>query len=143
MPIGCATACFDMCHRCGGTQAQQFDYPLMDVQELRVNDGCGREILHDRSEFAVCAGHFCLQRDLHAIRRESLAFHIMQCFCVHALDHLAYLSLSFYGCERNVEAMLVDVNDIRDGRAERTKDRSRSKTYTWEMPRRSATPQAK
>src|ERR1700736_4869792 len=48
----------------------------------------------------------------------------MEGLFAHALDHLAHAALPFRAGERNVEAMLVDMGDIRDGRAESAEDRS-------------------
>src|SRR5258706_3481387 len=91
---------------------------------MRINRTGGREFLSAREEPAVCVGYFGFERELRAVGRTPLTFHIVQGFSAHASDHLAYLVLPFFTRKRNVEAMLVDVGDIRDGRAERTEDRS-------------------
>src|SRR5438874_207610 len=125
--IGWVPDDFVMCHRCSSAQAQQFNCSLARIQETRIDRSRGRNFLDDRSELLVLAGYVSyvgFERELHAVGRDSLTFHIVQGLFAHALDHLAHAALSFRAGERNAEAMFVDVGDIRDGRAERAEDSS-------------------
>src|SRR6266568_8460453 len=122
--IGCVPDDFVMCHRCSSAQAQQFNSSLARIQETQIDRSRGRDFLDDRSELAIRAGYTGFERELYAVGRDSFTFHIVQCLFAHALDHLAHAALPFRAGERNVEAVFVDVGDIRDGRAERAEDSS-------------------
>src|SRR5690242_10469914 len=91
---------------------------------MQINRTGRREFLSDREEPAVCVRYLGFEREMQALRPNPLTFEIVHGFSAYAFDPLAYLVLPFFTRKRNVEAMLVDVGDIRDGRAERTEDRS-------------------